>query len=43
MDENASDFEFQVTSAVQRLLALMGIEDAPIFKRQRVSNQLEQV
>lgn len=43
VDENASDFEFQISAAVQRLLSLMGIKDTPIFKRQRVSNQLEQV
>lgn len=43
VDENASDFEFQIAGALQRLLLLIGIEDTPIFKRQRVSNQLEQV
>lgn len=43
MDENASDFEHQVRVAVQRLLALMGVEATPEFKRQRVTNQLEQV
>lgn len=43
VDENASDFEFQIAGALQRLLSLIGIEDTPIFKRQRVSNQLEQV
>lgn len=43
LDENASDFEYQVETAVCRLLALMGIEDSPEFKRQRVTNQLEQV
>ena len=43
MDEEASDFEYQVSEFVQRLLALMGIEDAPVFKRTRISNQAEQV
>lgn len=43
LDENASDFEYQVSVAVQRLLALIGIDDSPEFKRQRVTNQLEQV
>lgn len=46
MDENADDFEYQVIEAVQTLLALQGIgpEDAtPQLKRNRVSNQLEQV
>ena len=43
MDEEASDFEYQVSEFVQQLLALMGIEDAPVFKRTRISNQREQV
>lgn len=43
MDEEASDFEYQVSEFVQQLLALMGIDDAPVFKRTRISNQAEQV
>ena len=43
MDENASDFEYQVGEFVQQVLALMGVEDTPIFKRSRISNQKEQV
>ena len=44
MDENAADFEFQVAEFVQQLLALQGVEDSePVFKRQRISNQTEQV
>ena len=43
MDEEASDFEYQVSEFVQQLLALIGIEDAPVFKRTRISNQKEQV
>lgn len=46
MDENADDFEAQIIEAVQRLGALLGIpeEDAiPLFKRNRISNQREQV
>lgn len=43
MDEEASDFEYQVSEFIQRLLALMDIDDAPVFKRTRVSNQKEQV
>ena len=43
MDEEASDFEYQVSEFVQRLLAVMGIDDAPVFKRTRISNQKEQV
>lgn len=43
MDEEASDFEYQVSEFIQQLLALMGIDDAPVFKRTRISNQKEQV
>lgn len=46
MDENADDFEGQVIKAVQRLGVLVGMseEDAiPTFKRNRISNQKEQV
>lgn len=43
LDENASDFEYQVGYAVRRLLALLGIDAVPEFSRQRVTNQLEQV
>lgn len=43
MDENADDFEYWVSEAVVQVLALIGIEDKPIFKRNRISNQLEQV
>lgn len=43
MDEEASDFEYQVSEFIQQLLALMGIDDTPVFKRARISNQKEQV
>lgn len=43
LDENADDFEYQVIECVQQILALIGAEDTPIFKRNRISNQLEQV
>jgi len=42
MDEEADDFEYQIIEFVQRVLALMGIEDTPVFKRNRISNQKEQ-
>lgn len=45
LDENADDFEYQVIEFVQGLGELQGIEEedaTPIFKRNRVSNQLEQ-
>lgn len=43
MDENAADFEYWVGTAIRRILALQGVDDAPVFKRQRISNQKEQV
>ena len=46
MDENADDFEYQISEAIQKVLSLQGVkaEDAaPQYKRNRVSNQLEQV
>jgi hypothetical protein len=42
MDEEADDFEFQIIEFIQQILHLMGIEDTPIFKRNRISNQKEQ-
>lgn len=43
MDEQADDFEYQVIECVQQILRLQGIEDTPVFKRNRISNQKEQV
>lgn len=43
MDENAADFEHWVSDAISQLLALQGIDDTPVFKRQRISNVKEQV
>lgn len=43
MDENADDFEFQAIECIQQILEIIGIEDTPIFKRNRISNQREQV
>lgn len=43
MDENASDFEMWVGKAIEQLLALIGIEDTPVFRRNKISNKLEQV
>ena len=42
LDENASDFEWQVSEFIQRVLSLIGIEDTPVFNRTRISNQAEQ-
>lgn len=43
MDEEADDFEYQIIEFIQQLLALFGIDDTPIFSRNRISNQKEQV
>ena len=42
MDDEADDFEYQIINAVRGILALIGIDDVPIFKRNRVSNKKEQ-
>lgn len=42
VDEEADDFEYQSIQFIQRLLHLCGIEDTPTFKRNKVSNQMEQ-
>lgn len=42
MDEEADNFEYQVIEFIQQILKLMGIEDTPVFKRNRISNQNEQ-
>jgi hypothetical protein len=42
MDEEADDFEYQVIEFIQQILSLIGIEDTPQFKRNRISNQSEQ-
>lgn len=43
MDEEADAFEYQIIQFVQQILALQGIEATPQFKRNRISNQTEQV
>lgn len=43
MDEEADDFEYQVIEFINQILELLGIEDVPTFKRNRISNQMEQV
>jgi len=43
MDENAADFEYWVGECVEQLVRLAGYEDSPVFQRNRISNQLEQV
>ena len=43
MDEEADDFEYQIIKCVRQILKLNGIDDIPVFKRNRISNQKEQV
>jgi len=43
MDEEADAFEYQVIEFVQQILRLNGLEGTPQFKRNRISNQTEQV
>lgn len=42
LDEEADDFEFQVSAFIQQILNLAGIDDVPVYKRNRISNQKEQ-
>lgn len=42
MDEEADDFEYQVGEFIDQLLKIIGIEDTPVFKRNRISNEKEQ-
>ena len=43
LDEEADDFEYQICEFVQQILALIGIDDTPVFKRNKISNEKEQV
>jgi len=43
MDDRAADFEYCVGEAIHQILAIQGIDDSPVFKRNRISNQKEQV
>lgn len=43
MDEEADDFEYQLIQCLRQVLSLQGIDDFPVFKRNRISNQMEQV
>ena len=42
MDLEADDFEYQANQFIQQILALLGIEDYPIFERNRIANEKEQ-
>lgn len=41
MDEEADDFEYQIIKCVRGILAILGIDDMPIFNRNRICNQME--
>lgn len=43
MDEEADDFEYQIIVFIKQILKLISIDDTPEFKRNRISNQMEQV
>lgn len=43
LDEEADDFEYQVSEFLEHIARLAGVEAEPVFKRNRVSNQLETV
>lgn len=44
LDENADDFEYQLIDFIRQILVIAGLpDDMPIFKRNRISNQREQV
>ena len=42
MDEEADAFEYQLIIFIRMILDMMGIDDTPVFVRNRVSNQKEQ-
>jgi hypothetical protein len=42
MDEEADAFEYQLITAIRMILDMLGIDDVPVFVRNRVSNQAEQ-
>lgn len=41
MDEEADDFEYQTIKAIRGILYIIGVDDVPIFQRNRISNQME--
>lgn len=42
VDEEADDFEYQAIEAIRGILTLLGVDDMPVFHRNRLSNQMEQ-
>lgn len=43
MDEEAQDFERQATECIRQVITVAGLDDSPVYKRNRISNQKEQV
>lgn len=43
LDDAADELEFEIIECVRQILALIGVDDTPQFKRNRISNQMEQV
>ena len=41
LEEEADDFEYQLIKCIRQLLEIIGIDDMPLFKRNRISNQKE--
>ena len=41
VDEEADDFEYQVIKCIRGILGILGVDDMPIFNRNRISNQKE--
>ena len=42
MDLEADDFEYQVNQFIQQILDLIGVEDYPVFDRNRITNEKEE-
>ena len=42
MDDEADDFEYQIIECITGILNILGIEDMPLFNRNRISNKKEQ-
>ena len=41
LDEEADDFEYQIIKCIRGILNIIGVDDIPIFNRNRISNQKE--
>jgi hypothetical protein len=42
MDEEADAFEYQANEYIQQILALIGLDDTPVFDRNRIVNEKEE-